>query len=243
MITETYEVLARWDFEQSKKSNLDCLRENNFIGATSSTWLRDVAKVVNRRLDPANRDRALTLLAKGGCPLEEWKPILLWHITRDEFLFRDFLINWLFSAYDDGAFQVRPENLHGYLRSIGTRGGKTEHDWTDVTIARVASGLLKMSTDFGILTDSAVKEFAGYHLPQRSLLYLLHAILEQEHGSPQRLIDSDEWHMYLIRSSDLESELLRLHQFRELDYQVAGTLVQLTLPCEDPLMYAQKMAG
>jgi hypothetical protein len=241
MIAETYEVLARWDFDESKKTNLDRLRDENFIGAASSTWLRDVAKVLNRRLDPGGRDRPLVILAKGGCSLDEWRPILLWHITRDEFLLRDFLINWLFVAYADGAFRVRPEDLHSYLKSIGARGGETEHSWTDATLARVAAGLLKMSADFGMLSGNAVKEFAGYHLPERSLLYLLHAVLEHENDSPQRLVDSAEWHMYLMSSSDLESELLRLHQFRKLDYQVAGSLMQLSLPCGDPLAYAQEM--
>src|SRR5687768_5147054 len=102
LIAETYEVLQRWDFTRSKKENLDRLREENYIGATSETWLRDVAKVLNRRFDPEGRDRALAVLAQGCCPLEEWRPILLWHMTRDEFLVRDFLVNWLFREYEDG---------------------------------------------------------------------------------------------------------------------------------------------
>jgi hypothetical protein len=89
MIDETYAVFAAWDFSFSKKENLDRLKRENFIGASSTTWLRDIAKVLNRRFDPIVRDRALVLLAKNGCPIEEWKPILLWHMTRDEFLFRD----------------------------------------------------------------------------------------------------------------------------------------------------------
>ena len=103
MIPETYEVLARWDFELDKKPNLDRLRDENYIGAPASTWLRDVAKVLNRRLDPEGRDRPLAVFAKAGFPIEEWKPILLWHITRDEFLFRDFVENWLFDAYREAS--------------------------------------------------------------------------------------------------------------------------------------------
>ena len=125
MINETYAVFAAWDFARSKRENLDRLREENFIGASSDTWLRDVAKVLNRRFEPDGRDRALVVLAKSGCDLEEWKPLLLWHITRDEFLVRDFLQNWLFPAYDSGAFRVRPEELHTYLQRIGKRGATT----------------------------------------------------------------------------------------------------------------------
>jgi hypothetical protein len=241
MIGETYDTLARWDLSLSKKENLDRLRHENFIGAASATWLRDVAKVLNRRLDPDGRDRALVILAQGGCPLEEWKPILLWHLTRDEFLLRDFLINWLFDAYEEGAFRTRPEDLHEYLRALNIRGGQIEHAWSDITLARVATGLLKMAVDFGLLTGTVTKEFASYHLPERSLVYLIHVILEHEGGNPGRMIESPEWRMYLMRPGDLETALLRLHQFRAVDYQVAGSLVQVSLPSQSSLDYAERM--
>ncbi|MBI3073007.1 MAG: DUF1819 family protein [Deltaproteobacteria bacterium] len=242
MIDETQSVFAAWDFARSKRANLDRLREENFIGAGTSTWLRDVAKVLNRRFEPDGRDHALVVLAKNGCDLDEWRPLLLWHITRDEFLLRDFLQNWLFPTYDGGAFRVRPEELHSYLKGIRKRGGTTEHAWTDTTLKRVAAGLMKMAVDFGLLRGSVVKEFASYHLPERSFLYLLHA-LREEKQSPQKVIDAQDWRMFLMRPSDVEQELLRLHQFRKLEYQVAGSLVQLTLPCSNSREYAERMVA
>jgi hypothetical protein len=83
MIDETYAVFAAWDFERSKRENLDRLREENFIGANSTTWLRDVAKVLNRRFDPDGRDRPLVVLAKHGLPVEEWKTALTIKLSPD----------------------------------------------------------------------------------------------------------------------------------------------------------------
>ena len=242
MIEETYAVFAAWDFSLSKKQNLDRLRDKNFIGASSITWLRDVSKVLNRRFDPIGRDRALVLLAKHGCDLEEWKPLLLWHMTRDEFLVRDFLQNWLFPAYDAGAFRVRPEELHAYLQGIGNRGAATEHVWAEHTTHRVAAGLLKLAVDFGLLRGTVVKEFASFHLPERSFIYLLHA-LRDENLSPSTVVGSPDWRMFLMRPADVENELLRLHQFRKLGYHVAGSLVELTLPCGTALEYAERMSA
>lgn len=242
IIDETYAVFAAWDFAQSKRANLDRLREENYIGARTSTWLRDVAKVLNRRFDPQGRDRPLVVLAKSGCELEEWKPLLLWHITRDEFLLRDFLQNWLFPAYEAGVFRIRPEELQSYLRGIRKRGGTTEHAWTDATLKRVGAGLMKMAVDFGLLHGSAVKEFASYHLPERSFMYLLHAIRDEKR-SPRKVIAAPDWRMFLMRPTDVERELLRLHQFRKLEYQVAGSLVQLTLPCGSSREYAERMVA
>lgn len=242
MIDETYAVFAAWDFARSKRENLDRLRHDNFIGARSTTWLRDVAKVMNRRFDPAGRDRGLVLLAKGGCDLQEWKPLLLWHMTRDEFLVRDFLQNWLFAAYEAGAFRVRTEEVLAYLQEVSKRGGTTEHAWTDQTHKRVAAGLLKIAVDFGLLRGSVAKEFASFHLPERSFLYLLHA-MRDENVSPGKLVAAPDWRMFLMRPAAVEHELLRLHQYRKLEYQVAGSIVQLSLPCTSSHEYAERMVA
>ena len=151
-------------------------------------------------------------------------------MTRDEFLVRDFLQNWLFPAYESGAFRVRSQEVASYLADIGKHGGTTEHAWSEATTKRVAVGLLTIAADFGLLRGGAVKEFASYHLPERSFLYLLHALMEDKQ-SPGKIIAAPDWRLFLMRPSDVEDELLRLHQFRKLDYQVAGSLVQLTLPC------------
>lgn len=242
MIEETYAVFAAWDFTATKRENLDRLRETNFIGATSAAWLRDVAKVLNRRFDPEGRDRPLVLLAKQGLPVDEWKPLLLWHLTRDEFLVRDFLESWLFAAYEAGTFRIGTQDVVAYLRSIGQRGGTIEHTWTERTTRSVAAGLLKMAVDFGLLRGAVVREFVPFHLPERSFLYLLHA-MRDERPSAAKLIVSPDWRLFLMRPADVEHELLRLHQFRKLDYQVAGSLVQLSLPCKSTRAYAESMVA
>ena len=48
-------------------------------------------------------------------------------MTRDEFLLRDFLVNWLFPTFASGAYRVRPEDLYEHIRSVGLRGGKIKH--------------------------------------------------------------------------------------------------------------------
>lgn len=242
MIDETYAVFAAWDFDRTKRENLDRLRAENFIGASSVTWLRDVAKVLNRRFDPNGRDRPLVLLAKHGLPVDEWKPLLLWHMTRDEFLVRDFLVSWLFAAYESGAFRVNTEGAEEYLGGVSKRGGIVEHAWSELTTKRTAVGLLKIAVDFGLLRGSVAKEFASFHLPDRSFIYLLHAMRE-ENLSPSAVVSSPDWRLFLMRPADVEHELLRLHQFKKLEYQVAGSLVQLSLPCASTREYAERMVA
>ena len=243
LFDETHAVLQGWDFSQSRLENLRRARDENTVGAKSTHWARDVSKVLNRRFDPGGRDRPLTLLAKAGCPREIWKAILLYHMTRDEFLFRDFLVGWLYPEFIKGTFRVRGEDVMTYLRSLASRKGiQWSGKWTESTTERVASGLLHMATDFGLLVGTQVKEFTSYHLPDEAFLYLLHAIAE-EAPSAQRLIQADDWKMYRMDTADVERELLRLHQYQKLHYEVAGSLAQLKLPCASPAEYAEELSA
>lgn len=241
MIDETYEVFRDWDFDRSREENLRRVCDENTIGATSANWLRDVYKVLRRRFDPNGKDRALVTLAKACVSMDVWKPLLLWHMTRDEFLVRDFLSNWLFDEYDDGSFRIRTADLYPYLRELYT-DGLIEEEWKESTLKRVASGLLRMAVDFGLMTGTNVREFATYHLPESSFLYLLHAMYEV-YGNGRDVIHSPDWRLYLMSTSEVEREIYRLHQFRQLRFEVAGSLMELSLPCDSAEAFAEEMAS
>lgn len=239
LIEETYTVFREWDYARSRKENLDLLRRKNSVGATSASWLNDICKILHRRFDPEGRDRNLVDLAQRGCPLELWRPVLLWHVTRGEFLLRDFLVEWLYEQFTIGALRVRAEDLWPYLRALHDKGLVAE-PWKESTLKRVASALLKMAVDFGLMRGTVTREFASYHLPDESFLYLLHAMIELQPNA-REVVHSTDWRMFLMDAADVERELFRLHQFRRVHYEVAGSLAQLKLPCDSAADYAREM--
>lgn len=243
LVAETYQAFQHWDFDQSKRENITRLKELNLFGAQSANWLRDLGKVLNRRFDPNTRDRALVRLAQAGIDLSIWRPIMLWHMTRDEFLLRDFLINWLHGHFLTGTFRLRVDDLLPYLDRLQKEGLTQDGQaWSEHTRKRVASGLLHIAADMGLLTGTTAREFAHYHLPDESFLYLVHALYEQESNGAD-VIASFEWQMYLYSPEDVEQELLRLHQFRVLRYERAGSLVSLSLPFGTASDYAESLCS
>ena len=240
LVDESYAVLATWETSQSMRWNLSRMMESNPVGASSTGWLTEIYKVLHRRFDPSGRDKSLADLAKAGCSLEVWKPILLWHMTRDEFLVRDFLLNWLFPQFSDGALVLRTEDLQPYLADLQKRR-IIQEPWKETTVKRVASGLLRIGVDFGLLEGKTVRRFQSYHLPEASFLYLLHAMARQQPNA-REMVHSPEWRMYLMDPEDVERELFRLHQFKKLHYEVAGSMAQLTLPSGSLEEYVKEMA-
>jgi hypothetical protein len=243
LIDETYTAFENWDFSMSKQDNLRLMQEANTIGSQSESWLRDVRKVLNRRFEPEGRDRPLVELAQGKCDLLVWRPLLLWHMTRDEFLVRDFVTDWLCRQFVAGTYRLRPSDVVTYLRSLAKKKGIVwSGSWSSSTTERVASGLLRIAADFGLLTGGTVKEFASYHLPDESFLYLVYAVAQFEPNA-RRIIESREWRLFLMDASDVERELLRLHQFHRLQYDAAGSLARLDLPADSPGSYARELVA
>ena len=160
-------------------------------------------------------------------------------MTRDEFLVRDFLVNWLHPQFQEGVYRIRVEDLRPYLEKLPKKKVTSTAKWSDQTLSRVGSGLLRMAVDFGLMSGTVVREFSSYHLPEESFLYLLHAMHEQD-GSAMKVVRSDDWKMYLMAPEDVERELFRLHQYRRLEYHVAGSLAQLKLPYASAADYAAK---
>lgn len=239
LIEETYTVFRDWDFALSLEDNLSRVQEANTIGATSEHWLRDVAWTLHRRFDPAGPDRPLVELAQDGCPYRIWKPLLLWHMARNELLLHDFLTGWLYPRFMDGTLRIRAEDVHPYLQNLHARK-LIAAPWKASTLARVASGLLRVAADFGLLRGTQVRTFASYHLPDQSFLYLVHA-LSGIHHNAQAVVHAADWRMYLMDPPAVERELFRLHQYRKLRYEVAGSLAQLTLPCTSAAAYAKEL--
>ena len=240
LIEETYLIFQNWDFTISKRENLQRVKESNSIGAKSANWLRDIVFVISRRFNPDGRDRPLVELAQARCNREVWTPLLLWHMTRDEFLVRHFLNDWLFAQHANGAYRLRSENLFPYLEALAEKGLTSTNAWAASTINRVAAGLLRMAVDFGLMSGTATREFIPYHLSEVSFLYLLHAMAEDKPNAAT-IVNSPSWRMYMLSPEDVEREILRLHQYRKLHYEVAGSLSRLELPCPSLLDYVREM--
>jgi hypothetical protein len=242
LIPETYAAFQAWSFERSTDENFAQLRQDNSIGSASAHWLRDVTKVLHRRFDPSEHDRSLVELAQARCPMEVWKPILLWHMTRDEFLLRDFVVRWLAAEFQQGRYSIRTSDVLDYLGTLPCDHARAVAEWSDSTRKRVAAALLRILTDFGLLCGTTVRKFNSYHLPDESFLYLLHAIADTE-SNARKVVEAEDWRLFLMTPTDVENTLFRLHQFRRVHYEVAGSLAQLQLPCGSARAFAERIGA
>ena len=115
LIDQTHAALRAWDLSASREEDFRALQRGAAIRAMTGGWQIDIVSALSRRFDPGGRDLPLTLLATGNCAFDVWRAILLWHLTRNEFLARDFLINDLWGKFKGGVSRIAPDAVIPFL--------------------------------------------------------------------------------------------------------------------------------
>lgn len=218
-----------WNLDATTAANVAMLRKTNPIGGPSVGWLKDFGKIILRRFDPEGEDRRLIELVQLGWDLESWQPVLLWHAGRTDPLLADFVQNWLFNMRERGIVLIDTEAAKEYLRDYLARQLGPEDVWSESNLTASAAGLLRTAAQFHLLRGHKAKQFESFRLPERSFIYLLHALMSK-YGSTDRMLHAVDWRLFLMRFADVEEELLRLHQYGKVRYERAGSMAELTLP-------------
>lgn len=237
LAAETYSLFSKWDgivsFEDNLRQGLDGIFK-------TSSWENEVRSTVRRRFRSQEEALVLVKLAQQGLPFDEWRScLLLWIGIHEELYFR-FSTEWLFPEFLGGRYVVRVEDVIPFVREYWPRLNTERKSLSDYGLTRTARDLVRMATELGVLTGGSVRKYATYHLTDRCFIYWAQRIAEHE-GGTSMVPTSRLWRMVFMRPVDVEQELLRLHQFRMLEYEVAGSLVQLTLHCASSREYAEGM--
>lgn len=238
LVEETYIAFQNWDETLSFGENLRQVQASGAIGAKSESWQHEVLTTISSRFKGHAEIEPLIVLAKGGFPLEKWKSCLLWHIGATDELYYRFATEWLFSEFERGTLFVRTEDVIPFVK-LATDGliakGK---GFSDYGAKRAARDLLLMASEFGLLSGGLSRRFVHHHLEPECVLYVAHAIASTNNNARQ-LVDSPYWRLFNMSPEDVDREFLNLHQFRKVEYHVAGSLAQLKLPGASWTEYAR----
>lgn len=241
LIEETYAAFQHWDLSIPFKKNIEKIQEENPFGARNEKWLHEILTTLSGRFGSNDSVAPLVLMAQGNLVLYKWKPCLLWHMGNIDALYYRFACEWLFPRFQEGAYMIRTEDVLPFVRKITNgeiaSGGKL----SEYGALRAARDLLKMAGDFDFLEGKVKKKFANYHIPQEAFVYVLRGLLDMGYATSQALTSTD-WRLYLMDADDVERELLRLHQYKVLEYDVAGSMAQLTLSSPSLEAYAEEIS-
>ena len=238
-VQETYQLFADWDFALSSEANLG----RGLAGRQATQgWDTEVVATVRRRIRDFERVRSLIVLAARGLPVADWRDCLRLWIGATEEPFHTFAAGWLFDEQVRGRPAVRSEDVLSVVDCAAARRPGDPEPLSDHSRTRAGRDLLKTASDLGMLEGGGgSRHFATIAMSDDVLVYYAQMIADLEE-SPSRVPGSRLWSLAYMTPTDVHLTLLHLHQFRRLNYQVAGSLAQLTLPAPSALDYAREVA-
>lgn len=241
LIEETYAAFQHWNLSVSFKKNIERIWAENPIGARNEKWLHEILTTLSSRFGNNEAIAPLVMMAQGNLSIYKWKPCLLWHVGNIDALYYRFACEWLFAQFRDGAYVIRTEDVLPFVREITdgqiASGGKL----SEYGALRAARDLLRMAAGFSLLEGKVKKQFTNYHIPQEAFIYVLRGLMDMGYTTSQ-LLASTDWRLFLMDADDVERELLRLHQYKILEYDVAGSITQLKLSSPSLQEYAKELA-
>lgn len=237
LVEETYRLFAGWKDDASFDENFDEAFRGRF---PTVGWTKEVRLTTSGRLRNLEALRPLIVLARNGMRLDDWRDCWRLWIGATEEPFGGFVRDWLFPQFSKGRHQVAAEDVREFAVKAWTVHSP-KRPLSEYGVVRAARDLINVSTKLGLLAGAGVtKTFAARSMSDDVQMFHVQMIADLE-GSPAKVPDSPLWHLALMSTSEAHLALLHLHQFRRLDYQIAGSLIQLTLPFPSTLAYAESL--
>lgn len=238
LVQDTYRLFADWDFNLSIDENLERGLEGR---AATQGWDAEVVATVRRRVRDFGRMKSLIILAQRKLPVSDWRDCLRLWVGATEEPFHSFATGWLFEEKERGRSRIRSEELIPVVDAAALRRPGKPLPISEYSRIRAARDLLKTATDLGMIEGGGpARTYSTIAMSDDVLVYYVHLIAELE-GDASRVPDSKLWRLAYMSPQDVQLVLLHLHQFKRLDYQVAGSLAQITLPGSSAEQYARQV--
>lgn len=241
LLPDTLTMLAHWNLDLDSAANLAQMQAENVFAKTSRTRIPEMLKAFRERyLEDPEIIAALVTLVQEGAPETVLRPILFYLAAQSDPLLRDVTTEFLAALRTHGQTTVRPEDVARWLEEQ-VAAGRTERAWSEVTIRRLAQGLLSTLRDFGVLQGKATKRIAPAYLPLPAFAFLAR-LFNRQWRSGDRLLHAPDWQLYFLSQTGVEHLFLEAHQERLLEYHAAGRVIRVEFPTPTLKEYAHALA-
>lgn len=229
LLNDTKIFLSSWDESLTIDDNFRKATEENIFGRPARSYVKQFLKAFKERYIVGDeRDEALRSLIKRSLNDNVVNRILYYHTARADILLHDFVTDYLYRVYKNGNPYISTKEAQLYIKSLSSEG-KTTSKWNDTVCNRVARNILTTLRDFLILDGNVKKKIAPVHLPVEVFVYVSFSISRYV-TSGNKIIDHEDWRLFLIDPGTVEQLFLEAHQQGYLKYHAAGNVVRIEYP-------------
>jgi hypothetical protein len=169
---------------------------------------------------PANAWKLARTLEDIHTDIAILRPFYYWITARAEAALYDFVIEEIMPRSSSGQSYTSVDDAVAWLQK---KIDEAKRQWTPTVTRKVGQGMLAALRDFGILEGTGRKHIAPVHIPLEAFS-LIAFILNSEGISGHRLVQHQDWKLFLLYERNVERILLECHQHGWLGFYAAGAI-------------------
>ena len=128
--------------------------------------------------------------------------VLFYELCRSSPILRDTTIYCVYPRYAAGYSGIDKTDIQGYFDDIATDHPELTV-WSPQTRDKVASNILTILRDFGLLEGSQRKQFSRLYVPLPAFVYVLYRLAGDGLVTPQELLKVEDWRLFFLESADV----------------------------------------
>lgn len=231
LLGETKALLRAWEPGESLDSFAQRVLKTDVLGKTTAYRTRDIVRrmFARRFLRPSGQAaRTLKRLIEARTADGWFSDLCLLMAARADALLRDFVTEFYWPALAEGRIRMSVESAVAFLAEA-QRSGRMAEPWSEQVRLKVARGLLKALTDFGLLREvgRGLRETVVYRPSLLAVAYLSYD-LHFKGLTDGAVADHPDWRLFGLRRSEVLEALDRVSSPGLLTAQSAGAVVRIT---------------
>lgn len=231
LLGETKALLRAWQPTETIEEFRDRVLRDDLLGKTTAYRADDIVRrfFARRFLVPAGRPALLLkrILRRSGSGAL-LSDLCLLYAARQDTLVRDAIVRVYWPAVSEGRLTLGSREVLTFLRHA-EGNGRIPEPWSEPVKVRVARGLLRVMTDFGLLREvrRGRRETLVYHPTDGAIVYLAHD-LHFAGLTDASVVSHRDWQLYGFHQRDVVAAMDRLSAEGWWLVQAAGSVVRIT---------------
>lgn len=229
MIDEMELLIHHFNPQLNKQTWIEHIIHTNALGKNSRNWAREVVsgafypRLVNGYYP--NTWQHLRWMTEAGWDKKAIHAALCYHTLLSDELIYDFCVRDVFEKFFAGTTQIRAMDVYHFINTLPAAQLST--NWTDYVKRRLSRGVMATLRDFGLLEGKALKKIAPFRLPLETFVYIAF-LLYQQTKSGEKLVNHQDWRIFLLSPKLVERLFLEAHQRHLLHYEAAGAIIRIS---------------
>lgn len=230
-LQETKTLLRAWQPSESITDFRDRAIREDLLGRMTAYRAGDIVRRVFawRFLRPDNRPALLLQrLLNQAQPSQLFSDLCFLYTARNDELIRDVVVKLYWPAASEGRLSLSPLYVVEFLREAELAGRMSE-PWSDQVKLKVARGVLKAMTEFGLLREISRgrREIIHFRPADRTIVYLAYD-LHFKGATDSSVVRHHDWDLFGLEMSAVTSSIERLSADGWWLAQIAGSVVRIT---------------